>query len=99
MDALRSIQSPNSIEHVKPLEPAGQSKTADFASVLQSAIRTVESSNATAGQAVEDFITGRGGELHSTVLATQRAALQFEMFLQVRNKVVQAYQEVMRMQL
>jgi flagellar hook-basal body complex protein FliE len=32
------------------------------------------------------------------VLATQRAELAFELFLQVRNKVVQAYQEIMRMQ-
>jgi flagellar hook-basal body complex protein FliE len=36
--------------------------------------------------------------LHTTVLATQRAELSFDLFLQVRNKVVAAYQEIMRMQ-
>jgi flagellar hook-basal body complex protein FliE len=38
-------------------------------------------------------------ELHSTVLAAQKAELSFEMFLQMRNKVVQAYQEIMRSQI
>ncbi|MCL4851471.1 MAG: flagellar hook-basal body complex protein FliE, partial [Bryobacteraceae bacterium] len=42
--------------------------------------------------------SGEAEEVHQAVLATQQAELAFEMFLQVRNKVVQAYQEVMRMQ-
>ncbi len=52
-----------------------------------------------AAQSVENFLSGEGEELHTTVLATQRAELSFELGLQVRNKVVQAYQEIMRMQL
>jgi flagellar hook-basal body complex protein FliE len=99
MDSLRSVSNLQSITPVEPLQPAGRSTQTDFAAVLQNAIHTVESSGTNAAQTVEEFISGRGGELHSAVLATQRAALQFEMFLQVRNKVVQAYQEVMRMQL
>ena len=42
----------------------------------------------------------RGGrELHTTILAAQRAELSFDLFLQARNKVVSAYQEIMRMQM
>jgi flagellar hook-basal body complex protein FliE len=37
--------------------------------------------------------------LHSTILATQKASLDFELLLQVRNKVVSAYDEVMKMQI
>ena len=37
-------------------------------------------------------------KMHSVILASQRAELEFDMFLQVRNKVVSAYQEIMRMQ-
>ena len=48
---------------------------------------------------VEKFLSGEGEELHTTVLATQRAELAFQLFLQVRNKVVDAYQEIMRMQM
>jgi flagellar hook-basal body complex protein FliE len=48
---------------------------------------------------MEQFISGESTDLHNVALASQKAALDFEMFLQVRNKVVQAYQEVMRLQL
>jgi flagellar hook-basal body complex protein FliE len=70
-----------------------------FQSALESAIGKVDGLRQTAAQGVEQFLAGEGGELHSTIMATQRAELAFEMFLQVRNKVVQAYQEVMRMQM
>ena len=45
-----------------------------------------------------NFLTGGNEELHSVALAAQRASLEFELFLQVRNKVTSAYQEIMRMQ-
>jgi flagellar hook-basal body complex protein FliE len=47
---------------------------------------------------MEQLLTGEKDEIHSTVLAVQQAELQLDMFLQVRNKVVAAYQEVMKMQ-
>ena len=53
----------------------------------------------TPSASVERFLSGEGEELHTTILATQRAELSFDLFLQVRNKVVSAYQEIMRMQM
>ena len=69
-----------------------------FGAVLESAIRGVENMQHQSTQAVERFLSGEGEDLHTTVLATQRAELAFQLFLQVRNKVVDAYQEIMRMQ-
>ena len=48
--------------------------------------------------AVQNLLNG-AGELHTVALATQRADLAFDLGLQVRNKIVSAYQEIMRMQL
>ena len=48
---------------------------------------------------VQKFLTGENEELHTTILATQKAELAFELGLQVRNKVVDAYQEIMKMQM
>ena len=48
---------------------------------------------------MERFLSGEGEELHTAVLATNRAELAFDMFLQTRNKVVSAYQEIMQMQM
>ena len=47
---------------------------------------------------MQNYLSGGPQELHSAILATQSAGLDFEMFLQVRNKVVSAYEEIMRMQ-
>ncbi len=69
-----------------------------FQNVLASAIQHVEASGSAADTAAQDFLSGGTQELHSTILATQSAELDFEMFMQVRNKVVSAYEEIMRMQ-
>jgi flagellar hook-basal body complex protein FliE len=81
------------------IRPAGESSgSGGFKDVFSSAVNQVESMGQEASASVERFLSGEGEELHTTVLATQRAELAFEMFLQARNKVVSAYQEIMRMQ-
>jgi flagellar hook-basal body complex protein FliE len=75
-----------------------QQNGGEFQSLLNSAIQNVSSAQNHADAAVQSFLSGENDEIHSTILATQRADLEFDMFMQVRNKVVSAYQEIMRMQ-
>jgi flagellar hook-basal body complex protein FliE len=84
-----------------PAAPALESRGSNgaFQQVFADAIRNVEGARQNASASVEQFLSGEGGELHSTILATQRAELSFELFLQMRNKAVSAYQEIMRMQM
>ncbi len=77
----------------------GQKGAGTFRDVLSDAISNVERFAREAQASTERFLSGEGEEVHQVVLAAQKAELSFELFLQVRNKVVQAYQEVMRMQL
>jgi flagellar hook-basal body complex protein FliE len=84
-----SISSPSS----------GSSGGSSFSEILSGAIGEVEGARASANQSVERFLSGEGEDLHSTILASQRADLEFQMFMQVRNKVVSAYQEVMKLQM
>jgi len=93
---ITSIRVPEAVQPVTQSGPGGV-----FKSMLDAAIQHVEtnSSQTNAGQSVDKFLSGESEELHSTALAVQRAELEFELFLQVRNKVVQAYQEIMRMQM
>ena len=72
--------------------------TGGFQSVLEGMIGRVEQAHTQGQQAIEGFLSGGNDELHSVALSAQRSELQFELFLQVRNKAVQAYQEIMRMQ-
>jgi flagellar hook-basal body complex protein FliE len=67
--------------------------------VLTGTISSLENLNNTAADSVQKFLSGENDELHTTILATQKAELAFELGLQVRNKVVDAYQEVMKMQM
>ncbi len=82
-----------------PATPALGSSGTSFKDVLSGAINEVESSRASATENVNRFLSGEGDDLHSTILSSQRADLEFQMFMQVRNKVVSAYQEVMKMQI
>ena len=70
-----------------------------FRDAFSSAIQAVEASGKNASTSVENFLSGEGQELHTTLLAAQQAELSFELFMQMRNKVVSAYQEIMRMQM
>lgn len=81
-------------------EPASTtSGGVEFKSMLSDAIGRVEDARVTATNSVNRFLAGENEEIHSVVLNTQRSELAFEAFLQVRNKVVNAYQEIMRMQM
>lgn len=81
------------------IRPAGEASGGAFQDVFAGAIQKVEAFGQEASGSVERFLSGEGEELHTTVLATTRAELAFEMFMQTRNKVVSAYQEIMKMQL
>jgi len=82
------------------IRPAGEaSPGSGFQEIFAGAIGQVEAMGQDATRSVERFLSGEGEDLHTVALATQRADLAFEMFQQVRNKVVSAYQEIMRMQM
>jgi flagellar hook-basal body complex protein FliE len=80
---------------VSPSQPSG----AGFGSVLADAIGRVDQFQQNAGSSIAKFLSGEDEEVHKVALATQQASISFDLFLQVRNKVVSAYQEVMRMQM
>lgn len=94
ISGLGGIQPPDPIR----TGPASSSK-GDFRSMLAGAVQRVEQFQNQAAQSVDRYLTGESEDLHTTALATQRAELALDMFVQARNKVVAAYQEIMRMQM
>ena len=69
-----------------------------FSSVFAGAVQKVENYRLAADDSVNRFLSGEGEELHTVALKSQQAQISFDLFMQVRNKVVSAYQEIMRMQ-
>jgi flagellar hook-basal body complex protein FliE len=52
-----------------------------------------------ADQAVADLVAGKSQDIHNVMIATQKAGIGFQLLMQVRNKVVGAYEQIMRMQI
>ena len=69
---------------------------ADFADVLGKAVQAVNGSTNAANTAVQHMLDGTT-DVHEAMIALQHAENTFELTVQVRNKLLQAYQEVMRM--
>jgi flagellar hook-basal body complex protein FliE len=69
-----------------------------FGDILKDAISTVNELQKQSDQEIQKFMTGESQDVHNAVIAMQKADLSFQMMMQVRNKIVQAYQEIMRMQ-
>ena len=94
---ITPLRSPAEITQI-PMNPV-RSPASGFKSVLADAIGRVEQFQSSSQNAIDKFLSGEDEEVHKVALATQQSALAFDLFLQVRNKVVSAYQEVMRMQM
>jgi flagellar hook-basal body complex protein FliE len=79
---------------------AGQPDTApSFAQSMRDAVGKVDAAEASAGQRMADVDAGRSGDLVGAMLASQEASLSFSMLMQVRNKVMGAVDELIKLPL
>jgi flagellar hook-basal body complex protein FliE len=69
-----------------------------FAGLFQSMVKQAGALDKKAQDAVAGLMSGQGVEIHEAMIATQKADMAFELALQVRNKAVGAYQQMMSMQ-
>ena len=77
---------------------AGSAGTSGFVDSLKSAIGKVNDTQLEAGRAVDALMTGETQDLHRTMVALQQADVSFQLMMQIRNKLVAAYEEIQRMQ-
>jgi flagellar hook-basal body complex protein FliE len=68
-----------------------------FGDFLKDAISAVNEVQRESDLQVQRLMAGESQDLHETLIAVQRADLTFQMMMQVRNKILQAYNEIMRM--
>ena len=83
---------------IVPRETPEAASPTGFGDVLREAVDKVASVQAEAKAGIEGFLKGENSDLHTVILQNQRAELTFDFALEVRNKVVEAYHEIMRMQ-
>ena len=68
-----------------------------FGQMLQGALGQVSALQDHAGQMATSFAQGKTGDIHSVMIASEQATMALQLTTQIRNKAVDAYQEVMRM--
>lgn len=76
----------------------GEGKGASFGEFLQNMVQEANVAQITADRKLEEVAAGRSKDLHGAVLSMEKADVQFRLLTQVRNKVIEAYREIMRMQ-
>lgn len=99
-----NINDVKGIEYLSVLEPGkktnqSQEQVQGFGDALKEALNKVNTAQLQAEQMTHKFVGGSNDvELHQVILATEKATLALQLTMQIRNKVIDAYQEIMRMQ-
>lgn len=70
----------------------------DFSSILSDALQKVNRDILQSEKMTQDFALGKNVELHQVMIATEQANMALQLTIQVRNKIIEAYQEITRMQ-
>lgn len=95
---VSGIRPPNPTDAIREIAgPGATGETGSFANAIQDAIHKVDGLQKNSQASIQRLLSGEVEDLHKVALDHQRASLSFDLMLQVRNKAVQAYQEIMRM--
>lgn len=70
-----------------------------FADMLGKAVNGVDNSMKTSERSIQDFVAGKTDNVHEVMISMQQAQLSFQMMTEIRNKAIETYQEISRMQI
>ncbi|MDA7671002.1 flagellar hook-basal body complex protein FliE [bacterium] len=96
-DQIKQAISANDSLQTSQATATGEAGTS-FANMLKSLAQDVSVKSAQAGEAVQGVLAGEGVPLHQAVIAAEEASVSFQLMVEVRNKLLESYQELMRMQ-
>lgn len=77
---------------------SGSPSSSSFSGLLDKMVNEVNQKQIAAGQSVHDLQSGQTASLHQTMIAMEEASVSFQLMVEVRNKLLESYQELMRMQ-
>jgi flagellar hook-basal body complex protein FliE len=100
MDQISAVTfpAPSFGDAAVPHAAAG-APSSGFMDTLKQAIGKANDIQLEASQATEALMTGRTQNVHQTMVALQEADVSFQLMMQIRNKLVSAYEEIQRMQI
>lgn len=89
---------PNNLETATPVAGKKDAPNVNFSDILKGALKDVNDAQLEADEAVQSVMKGETKDIHDTMIALQKADVSLKMMLEVRNKIVEAYQEIIRTQ-
>ncbi|ACM23401.1 MULTISPECIES: flagellar hook-basal body complex protein FliE [Thermotoga] len=90
------------IEGLGPIEDTGkvQKKSGgDFSKALKEALEKVNDIQKRAEKMTDDFAQGKISNIHEVIIEAEKASIALRLTVEVRNRIVEAYREIMRMQI
>ena len=101
MDQIKAITIPtvSLVDNAAASHATGGAASSGFMNSLQQAISKANDIQLEASQATEALMTGQTQNIHQTMVALQEADVSFQLMMQIRNKLVSAYEEIQRMQI
>ena len=106
MDPIQNLSQVPSLNPLSGSSKSGQGSGApgaeggiEFGDLLKQALQEVNQASAQADDEARNLMTGESADMHTAMLAVQKADLSFQMMMAVRSKLIDAYREVMRMQM
>lgn len=97
LEQLRGIDG--KIANKSPLAGSAQNVAEGMGKALENAVHNLDKSQKSADAGIEQLVAGEPVDLHQVMLQMEESMVKLNLALQVRNKVIEAYQEVQRMQL
>jgi flagellar hook-basal body complex protein FliE len=78
-------------------KPEPPSNSVSFGNMLTDSIKQVNRLQVEANSNINDLATGKQTDIHRTMIAMEKASISFDLLMQIRNKVISAYDKIMRM--
>lgn len=99
MATINPVQLKGLTQEISRKGAEGSSTNAPkFSETLKDMINQVDQMQSDSAQKVENFMAGTEGNIHEVMAAVEEARLSFQLMMEIRNKLLDSYQEVMRMQ-
>lgn len=98
INTISSFAAPTPLIGAETKIGANASGNESFGSIVKDAVESLDGANKAAEQELTRAVSGESTDLHKTIIALQTADLKLQLGLQVRNKLMGAYEEIMRMQ-
>lgn len=94
---ITAINSIADLEKLSQVSPSSSSVAVPFQSMFQDAVNNVKDTDADLNNEIYKLATGQTDDLHSVTIASTKASLSVNLLVQLRNKALDAYNEVMKM--